>query len=170
MNTILGGSFTSRLNTNLRETKGYTYGASSRFQYRPLPGPFVAGASVRSDVTDSALTEFMQELHRIRDSAVSTGELDRAKAYLTLGLASRFETSSQMASQIASLLTFGLPLDYFNTYAARVNAVTVHDVQRVARQYVHPDSATIVIVGDVAKIRAGVDALRLGPSSVRPTP
>jgi zinc protease len=167
MNTILGGSFSSRLMTNLRETRGYTYGAGSAFEYRPLPGPFVAGAAVRSEVTDSALVEFFKEIRRIRDSVVSPTELARAKAYLALGLAGEFETTSQMAARVSELLTFRLPLEYYNFYVPRIQAVTATEVQRVARTYIRPDKLTVVIVGDLAKIRPGVDALKLGPTSVR---
>jgi len=167
MNTILGGSFSSRLNSNLRETKGYTYGAWSGFAYRPLPGPFTAGASVRTDVTDSALVEFFREIRTIRDSAVSQTELDRAKAYLALGLAGEFETTSQMAGKVMELLTFGLPLSYYDDYVQRVMAVTTADVQRVARTYLEPDRTVVVVVGDLASIRASVDALGLGASSIR---
>jgi len=167
MNTILGGSFSSRLNSNLRETKGYTYGAWSGFAYRPLPGPFTAGASVRTDVTDSALVEFFREIRVIRDSAVSPTELDRAKAYLALGLAGEFETTSQMADKVMELLTFGLPLRYYDDYVQQVMAVTAADVQRVARTYLQPDRTVVVVVGDLAGIRAPVDALGLGASSIR---
>jgi zinc protease len=167
MNTILGGSFSSRLNSNLRETKGYTYGARSGFAYRPLPGPFSAGASVRTDVTDSSLVEFFNEMRLIRDSAVSDVELARAKAYLALGLAGQFETAGQLAGQIGELLGFGLPLTYYNGYVPRVMAVTTADVQRVARKYLRPDRVSVVVVGDLAKIRPGIEALRLGPVSVR---
>jgi predicted Zn-dependent peptidase len=167
MNTILGGSFSSRLMTNLRERKGYTYGAGSAFEYRPLPGPFLAGAAVRSDVTDSALVEFLKEIRGIRDSVVSPTELARAKAYLALGLAGEFETTSQMTARVGELLRFRLPLDYYNSYVPRVQAVTAAEVQRVARAYLHPDRLTVVIVGDLAKVRPGVEALKLGPTSVR---
>jgi predicted Zn-dependent peptidase len=168
MNTLLGGSFSSRLMTNLRETKGYTYGASSAFQFRPLPGPFVASAAVRTDVTDSSLVEFFREFERIRDEPVSAVELERAKAYLALGLAGDFETTGQVAAQIAGLLNFGLPLDYYDGFVPKIMAVTSRAVQRVARRLIRPEQLTIVIVGDVAKIRAGVEALGLAPVEVLP--
>lgn len=166
MNTILGGSFSSRLMTNLRETKGYTYGASSGFAWRPLPGPFVASSDVRTDVTDSSLVEFFAELARIRDTAVGDAELDRAKAYLKLGLPGDLESTSQIAGQVTSLAAYNLPLTWLQEYAQQIGRVTARDVQRVARQFVPADSATVVIVGDLAKVRAGIEALRLGPSTV----
>lgn len=166
MNTILGGSFSSRLNQNLRETKGYTYGAGSGFEYRPLPGPFVAAAAVRADVTDSALVEFLKELNGIRDGFASDSELARAKAYLTLSLPAEFETASQLAGQVAGLLLFGLPLDYYRSYVPRIMAVTAADVRRVARTYLHPDRMAVVVVGDAAALRPKLEALGLGP--IRP--
>jgi predicted Zn-dependent peptidase len=167
MNTLLGGSFSSRLNSNLREEKGYTYGAGSGFSYRPLPGPFNAGSSVRTNVTDSSLVEFFKEFDRLRNEPVDPVELERAKAYLALGLAGEFETTTQMAGQVGGLIRFGLPFTYYDGYVPRIMAVTADDVRRVARQYVRSDRFTIVVVGDIAAIRAGIEALKLGPVSVR---
>jgi zinc protease len=167
LNTILGGSFTSRLNQNLRETHGYTYGASSQFAMRRMAGPFQAGASVQSAKTDSALIEFMRELRRIRDQEVPQAELDKAKAYIALGLPGNFETTGGAAGQYRSLLAFGLPLDYFGTYIDHVNAVTAADVQRVARQYIDLDHVAIVVVGDRSQVEAGIRALNEGPIAIR---
>ncbi|MEK7667861.1 MAG: pitrilysin family protein [Gemmatimonadota bacterium] len=167
MNTILGGSFTSRLNQNLRETHGYTYGANSQFAMRRMAGPFQAGASVQSAKTDSSLIEFLQELRRIRDEAVPQAELDKAKAYIALGLPGNFETTSGAAAQFRDLLTYGLPLTYYNTYIQHINAVTAADVLRVARQYVNPDRFAVVVVGDRSQIEAGIRALNEGPISIR---
>jgi zinc protease len=163
MNTLLGGSFSSRLNQNLRETKGYTYGAGSAFAYRPLPGPFFARAAVRSDVTDSSLVEFFREFRRIRDSVVPADELQRAKSFIALQLPGEFETAGDLATQLSGLLVFGLPLEYYRTYIPRIMAVTAADVERVARKYVRPNRVSIVVVGDIAKIRPGIEALHLGP-------
>lgn len=166
MNTILGGSFSSRLMTNLRETKGYTYGARSGFEWRPLPGAFVATADVRTNVTDSSLVEFYNEIRLIRDSLVSTSELDRAKAYLKLGLPGDLESTSQVAGQITALSLYNLPLTWLQEYAERIDAVTAEDVQRVARRFVPAENVLIVVVGDLATISAGIEALQLGPSTV----
>jgi len=166
MNTILGGSFSSRLNTNLRETKGYTYGANSGFQWRPLPGAFVASSDVRTDVTDSSLYEFFKEITAIRDTPVDAAELDRAKAYLALGVPGDLESTAQIASQITGLSLYNLPLTWLQEFVTAVNAVTVADVQRVARRYVPSDAATVVVVGDLSRIRAGIDALNLAPATV----
>jgi predicted Zn-dependent peptidase len=167
MNTILGGSFTSRLNQNLREAHGYTYGASSLFAMRRMAGPFQSGSSVQSAKTDSSLIEFLRELRRIRDEAVPQAELDKAKAYIALGLPGEFETTAGSAGQFGTLLEFGLPLDYYNSYVARINAVTAADVQRVARQYLDLDHFVIVVVGDRSQIEAGIRALNEGPISIR---
>lgn len=166
MNTILGGSFSSRLNTNLRETKGYTYGANSSFQWRPLPGAFIASSDVRTDVTDSSLVEFFKEIRSLRDGAVSDAELARAKAYIALGIPGDLESTAQIAGQVTALALFNLPLTWLQEYVTAVNAVTAADVQRVARRFVPDDAATIVVVGDLSKIRAGIEALNLGPVSV----
>ncbi|MEO8635767.1 MAG: pitrilysin family protein [Gemmatimonadales bacterium] len=167
MNTILGGSFSSRLNQNLRETRGYTYGAGTSFAWRPLPGPFLAGSSVRTDVTDSSLVEFFKELNAIRDAPVSDVELTRARNYITLALPGQFETTRQMAGQIGELLDFGLPTTWYTGYLRQVRAVTAADVQRVARRYIDPQRMRVVVVGDIEKIRPGIEALGLGPISVR---
>lgn len=106
MNSLLGGAFTSRLNMNLREAHGYTYGAGSRFSFRKAPGPFVASASVRTNVTDSSLVEFFKELRGVRDSLIPDDELQRAKSYLELGLLGSLESTSQVAASIAQLAIF----------------------------------------------------------------
>lgn len=162
MNTLLGGSFTSRLNMNLRETHGYSYGARSGFSFSRVPGPFTAGAAVRTNVTDSSLVEFFRELNRIRDSLVPAQELERAKAYIELRLPGALEATSQVAAQLQALETFGLDLNDLPRFAARVREVTPAEIRRVARQYLHPAQATVVVVGDLAKIRGPVEALQLG--------
>jgi zinc protease len=166
MNTILGGSFTSRLNQNLRETHGYTYGAGSGFSFRRSAGPFTASAEVVTAKTDSALIEFMKELRAIRDT-VPSAELSNAKRYLQLGLPQRFETTGSIAGQILPLITYGIPLDFYDTAVQNIGAVTQADVQRVAREYVNPDRLTIVIVGDRKTIEPGIRALNPGEIVVR---
>ncbi len=166
LNTILGGSFTSRLNQNLRETKGYTYGAGSGFSMRRMAGPFVASAEIVSAKSDSALMEFMKELRAIRDT-VPSDELAKAKRYLQLSLPEDFETTGSIASQLLPLITYDIPLDFYNSAVERIGAVTQADVQRVARQYVDPDRLTLVIVGDRKTIEPGLRALRPGEIIVR---
>jgi predicted Zn-dependent peptidase len=167
MNTILGGSFSSRLNTILRETKGYTYGARSGFSWRPLPGPFTASSSVRTNVTDSSLVEFFRQLKAMRDAPVDADELARAKAYLTLAVPGDLESTSQVAGQMASLAAWNLPLDWLSEYIERVNAVTAADVQRVATRYLPAENAFVIVVGDLSRVRAGIEALDLGTITER---
>jgi len=166
MNTILGGSFTSRLNNNLRETKGYTYGARSQFDMRRSAGPFIASAEIVAAKTDSALIEFMKELNAIRKS-VPAEELSKAKRYLQLALPSDFETTQQIAGALVPVAMYGLPLDYYNNYVQNIEAITPADVERVARQYVNPGSLAVVIVGDRKSIEATLKAVNLGPISIR---
>ena len=166
MNTMLGGSFTSRLNMNLRETKGYSYGARSGFTFRKNPGPFTASAAVRTNVTDSSLVEFFKELRGIRDTRVPADELNRAKANVELGLPGDLEGTTQVAGQIVDLANYGLTLAELPRFAAAVRLVTAADVQRVARKYLTPDRATVVVVGDLAKTRAAIEALKLGTVTI----
>ncbi len=166
LNTILGGSFTSRLMQNLRETHGYTYGAGSRFDMRRSAGPFTASAEIVGNKTDSALVEFMKELNAIRES-VPAEELQKAKRYMQLGLPGEFETTQQIAGALIPIALYDLPLDYYNTYVQNVEAVTAAEVQRVARQYVNPGSLAIVIVGDRQKIEQGLKAVNAGPIVLR---
>lgn len=167
MNTILGGSFSARLNDILREQKGYTYGAFSNYAWQPVTGPFTASAQVRTNVTDSSLVIFFDEFRHIRDSAVTEAELDRARAYLALGALGDFETTRDVAAQLAGLNLFGLPLATIPNDIAAINRLTAADVQRAARRYLDPAHLTVVVVGDIAAIRPGIEALQLGPVEVK---
>jgi len=166
MNTILGGSFTSRLMQNLRETHGYTYGASSRFEMRRAAGPFLATAEIVAAKSDSALLEFMKELSAIRQS-VPASELSRAKRYLQLQQPGNFETTQDIAFQMLPVALYGLPLDYYNNYVQNIEAVTQADVARVAQQYINPGSLAIVIVGDRKSIEQGLKATNVGAVVIR---
>jgi predicted Zn-dependent peptidase len=166
MNTTLGGSFTSRLNQNLRETHGYTYGARSSFDMRRAAGPFTAQAEVVAAKTDSGLIEFMKELNAIRDT-VPAAELLKTKRYLQLGLPADFETTQQIATALVPVALYNLPLDYYNNYVQNIEAITQADVRRVAREYINPGSLAIVIVGDRKSIESGLKAVNAGPISVR---
>jgi len=166
MNTILGGSFTSRLNQNLRETRGYTYGAGSRFDMRRAAGPFSASAEIVAAKTDSALLEFMKELNGIRQ-AVPAEELSRAKRFLQLQLPGNFETTQDIAFQMIPVALYGLPFDYYNNYVQNIEAVTQADVARVAQQYIDPGSLAVVIVGDRKSIEPGLKAVNVAPIVIR---
>ena len=165
MNTILGGSFTSRLNNNLREVHGYTYGASSNFDMRLGAGPFVAAAGVQTDKTAEALKEFFNELNGIL-KPVPPDELARAKNYVSLRYPSAFETTADISRRLEDALVYHLPDDYFSKYVQNVQAVAGADVQRVAQKYVQPDRLAVVVVGDLQSIETGVRALNLGPVTV----
>lgn len=165
LNTVLGGSFSSRLNMNLRETHGYSYGAGSSFDMRLSAGPFVASAGVQSDKTVESLQEFFKELTAIRQP-IPAEELTRAKNYEALGFPAEFETTTGMAGNLISMVVYGLPETYFNDYVTKILAVTPADVTRVAAQYIQPDKFAVVVVGDLSKIEKGIRAANLGPVRV----
>lgn len=162
MNTILGGSFTSRLNQNLRETHGYTYGAFSQFQFRLLPGPFLIRTSVQTAVTDSALAQILKEVRRMLEG-VPDSDLERAKNYVALGFPADFQSVSQIAGRLEEMGIYGLPDDYVESFIGKILAVTKDDVLRVARKYLDPQRMAIVLVGDRSVIERGVAALGIGP-------
>ena len=167
LNTMLGGAFTSRLNQNLRETHGYTYGAFSMFDMRRAAGPFFAMAGVQTDKTADALKEFFVELTNIL-KPIPADELDRFKNFAALGYAGEFETNSQLAAKLEGLAVYNLPEDEFSTYVGKVQKVTPADAQRVAKQYLLLDRLAVVVVGDRASIEAPIRAANLGPVTVVP--
>ena len=156
MHTVLGANASSRLFMNLREEKGYTYGAYTNLDARREAGAFRATAEVRTPVTGASLKEFFYEFARIRDELVSAQELQDAKAYLTGIFPIRLETLDGLIDQLIQIKMFDLPDDYLQTYRDRVQAATRAEVQRVARAYVTPEVAAIVVVGDAAEITAQV--------------
>ncbi len=162
LNTLLGGSFTSRLNQNLREEHGYSYGASSSFDMRSSAGPFYAAAGVQSDKTAEALSEFFKELDAIR-KPIAPDELEKVKNYVAMQLPRNFETTQSLAASLAQLFVFNLPADYYETFTARVRAVTAGDVQRAAERYIQPGKFAVVVVGDLKTIEPRIRALNLGP-------
>ena len=165
MNTVLGGSFTSRLNTNLREVHGYTYGASSSFDMRTAPGPFVAGANVQTDKTVESLREFFKELDGMR-TPVPADELRRARNLEALGFPAGFETTSGMAGNLSELVVYDLPESFFSEYVPRIQAVTAADVERAAKQYLQTDKFAVIVVGDLARIEKPIREANLGPVKV----
>jgi len=165
LNTVLGGSFSSRLNTNLREQHGYGYGAGSQFDFRLLPGPFVIWSAIESSVTDSALIEVFNELARIREP-VPALELDRAKHYLALSYPANFQTISSTAVQLDEMATYGLEEDYFSHYIDSILAPTAEELQLAAERYLDPGRMVIVLVGDRRVIEEPARALQLGPLEI----
>jgi zinc protease len=164
MNTMLGGMFQSRLNANIREEKGYSYGVSSSFAYGKGPGPFRAGGDIVGDKTDAALVEFMKELRGILgDRPVSDEELQTAKDSLVQRLPGTFASVTAINGALTSLWTQGLPDDYYQQYSKAIAAVTKADVLRVAKKYIEIDRLAIVIVGDRSSIEAPLKATNIAP-------
>jgi zinc protease len=162
MNTILGGSFTSRLNLNLREKNQFSYGASSRFDMRLAAGPFFAGAGVQTDKTADALREFFNELNAII-KPIAGDELTKAKNYVALGFPSEFETIEDLASHLEEMIIYKLPDRYFAQYVDNIQAVTADAVQKAAATYIQPKRFAVVIAGDRKAIEASIQKLNLGP-------
>lgn len=162
MNAILGGLFNSRINLNLREVHAYTYGAFSSFDWRRQRGPFVVSTAVERDVTAAAVGEILHEVERMRTEPVTADELSLATSYLDGVFPIRFESTGAVAGALASLVTFGLPRDFFDSYRERIRAVTADDVQRVAREQLQPERMSIVIVGDMDRIGGSLEAAGLG--------
>jgi len=152
MHTVLGANASSRLFMNLREDKGYTYGAYSSLDARRTAGTFRASAEVRTPVTGDSLKEFFHELDRIRNEPVSEKEVMDAKSYLTGVFPLRLETQEGLIDQLVQIKMFDLPDDYLETYRQHIHAVTIQEIQAVAGKYVRPDQAAIVIVGDGAEV------------------
>ncbi|HJR61814.1 MAG TPA: pitrilysin family protein [Vicinamibacterales bacterium] len=164
MNFILGGHFQSRLNANIREEKGYSYGVNSGFAYGKGPGPFRAGGDIVSEKTDAALVEFMKELRGIHGGRpITDEEMLTAKDTLIQRLPAQFSSVSAINSTITSLYLQDLPPDYYQKYAAAVRAVTKEDVLRVAKKYVDLGHLNIVIVGDRASIEGPLKATAIAP-------
>ena len=156
MHTILGGNASARLFMNLREEKGYTYGAYTQLDARRHAGSFRATTEVRGEVTGLSLKEIFYELERIRAEDVSDKELTDAKTYLTGIFPIRLETQEGLVDQLVQIRMHGLPDDYLLTYRENVQRVTKEDLRRVAGEYVRPDGAAVVVVGDGAQIRQQV--------------
>lgn len=166
MNAVLGGLFSSRINLNLREQHGYTYGASSYFDWRRQCGPFVVSTAVQSEVTAAAITETLKEIDRMRTEEITTEELTLATSYLEGVFPIRYETTAAIASALAGMVTFGLPEDYYDTYRDNIKAVTAPNVLAAARQYVKSDELQVTVVGDPAIIHQPMQSI-LGEVSVR---
>jgi zinc protease len=166
LNMILGGQFVSRMNMNLREQKGYTYGARTSFEFRRGHGPFVFQTSVQSEVTADAVREVLAELEGIRGARpITPEELALGQAALTRGYARNFETVEQLGRAAAQLALYGLPDDYFTTFVPKVLSISEEDVTRAARAHIQPDRLLTVIVGDRDRLGDSLDTLDLGTRS-----
>jgi zinc protease len=166
MNTALGGSFSSRINMNLREDHGYTYGASSQFVFRRSAGPFVAAAGVRTDVTGPAVTEFFNELRGLGTRPIAGEELTRSKDSMARSLPSQFETSANTTASFANVFVYDLGLDYYTKVPERVNAVSAEQVAAAAKKYIDPSKFIVIAVGDRAKIEPELKKLDLSPAEI----
>lgn len=156
-NSILGGLFNSRVNMNLREDKGWTYGARTAFRFRRAAGPFVGSAAVDSDVTAEAFEEFLREVRGMAESPPTDREIRLAKNALTLSLPRRFETPSQISRKISTRLVYGLPDDYWERYRERIEAVTREGILRVAERYLQPESFVLVVAADADRVTPGLE-------------
>ena len=167
LNEIVGGLFSSRINMNLREEHGYTYGAFSRFVYRRAAGPFYVSTGVRTDVTAPSVSEIMKEVKRMNDAPITTEELTLARDSIVRSLPAQFETSGSAASVLSNLYVYALGLDYYARFPGSVTSVGRESVQGVARKYLAPDRMIVVVVGDRAKIEAELAKLNLGKMEFR---
>ncbi len=162
MNAVLGGLFSSRINLNLREEHGYTYGAGSQFVFRKGPGPFWVSSAVRTDVTAPAVAEILKEIKRMADTPMSAQELAMGKDSIVRGLPADFETGGRTVGSLGSLFVYDLGLDYYSKLPAAINAVTVDSAEAAARKVLDPDRMIVVAVGDRAKIEPALRALKIG--------
>ena len=162
MNAVLGGLFGSRINLNLREAHGYTYGASSFYDWRRGPGPFVVSTAVQSEVTAPALREILLEIDRIRGERISDEELSLARDYLDGVFPIRYETTAAIASALATLVIYDLPADYYESYRKNIRAVSTDAVLQAARSHLHPDELQTIVVGDARVIRGSISDLSVG--------
>jgi zinc protease len=170
LNTILGGEFVSRLNLNLRESKGYTYGVRTGFNLRRGIGPFVMQTSVGTDVTGPAIQEALDEIRAIADGRPATSEeVQQAFASLSKGYPRGFETAGQVARSVAQLALHNLADTYFEEFVPRLAQVSAADVAAAARQYLPAGKMSVVIVGDLDKIQPALPGLGLGPHQVLTT-
>ena len=169
LDAVLGGSFTSRLNQNLRELHGYSYGAGSSFGFGAGPGAFIAGASVKTEVTAAALSEILGEVRRAVEAPLTTEELSKGKALLAFDLVSTLEHAEAAAAGAGGIFLYGLPLDEFRTFVPRLKALDPSTVQAAARRAIDPNALTVVIAGDVNKVTPQLDksGLHLGPPQMR---
>lgn len=166
LSQVLGGAFKSRINMNLRERHGWTYGAFTNLQALRGAGSFAMSSSVRTNATDSAVAEMVREFRRIVDEPVPAEELRAAQANLVGSFPSSVQTVQGLSQRVQALLLYGLPTDFYASYRERIAAVTPDDLARAARQKLNPNALTIVVAGDLAQIEAPIRALNLGTVEV----
>ena len=162
MNTILGGAFTSRLNLNLRERNGFTYGVRSGFGFRRAPGPFLIQTGVATEVTARAIREILNEVNALRDAGATPEEVENARDYMAGIMPLELETTEQLAVRLTDLPVYDLPLDDLARYRPFIEAVTAEDVSRVAVEQLRPDRFVTVVVGNAAAVHDALAALGIG--------
>jgi predicted Zn-dependent peptidase len=160
LNAALGGQFTSRINRKLREEKGLTYGARTAFEFRRVSGAFSCDTSVQTDGTATAVADILQELEDVRREArLTDAELGLAKASLTRGYIRNFETAGQLARAASQLAVYALDADAFDQFVPLVEALTAADIEQAAAEFLRPDDASVVVVGDVDALGSSLDGL-----------
>ncbi|MSR36242.1 MAG: insulinase family protein [Gemmatimonadetes bacterium] len=169
-NSILGGAFTSRLNLNLRERHGFTYGVRSHFAFRRSAGPFVVSTAVGTDVTADAVREILHETRLMAGDGPTEEEVEAARDYIAGIFPLRLETTGQVASRIAELVVYDLPDDHHARYRERIRAVTRADAAEAMRRHVHPGRATVVVVGAADAVAGPLEAIGIGPLTIHPGP
>jgi len=167
-NVLLGGKFTSRINLNLRERHGYTYGATSRFDARRGPGPFVVRAAVGTPVAGAAAREVLAEIRRLRDESVEPAELADTTAYVVGSFPYTLQTGSGLGDRLETLAAYGLPDDYYDRFPAAVEAVDRETVLAMARRHLRPDELVVVAVGPADELAPQLEGL--GPLTVHAAP
>jgi len=163
---VLGGGFSSRINMNLREKHGYTYGAFASYSPLKGTGAFYISSTVRTNVTDSSLAESVKEFRRLASEAVASSELSDQITNVVSSFPSSVQTVQGLMGRLTNVVVYGLPLDYYSTYRERLSAVTPADLTRIGSSYLKPDALTIVAVGDLKTIEAPIRALNLGTVEV----
>jgi len=169
MNAVLGGLFTSRINLNLRERHGYTYGAFSHVDWRRQAGPFVVSTAVQSEVTAPAAREAVGEIEKIRQEKVSTDELSLATSYLDGVFPIRYETTDAIAGALATLVEYHLPDDFYDTYREHVRAISTDDVLRVAQAHLRPEALQLLVVGDPESVLRPCEEIGFGTATLYDT-
>ena len=166
VNLVLGGSFSSRLNLNLREEHGFTYGVRSTFAARRNRGPFVVSTAVGNAVTAAAVREIFREIEALPESGPTTDEVEAAKSYLAGVFPLRMQTTGQLASRVAGLIVFGLPMDYYRDYRDNIRRVTRGQAAEAARRYIRPQELCTVVVGDADTVAPALEDLGIGQVTV----
>jgi zinc protease len=170
-NAVLGGQFTSRVNLNLREDKGYTYGSRSYVDLQRGPMPWILSAAVQADKTVESLIEVRREIEEILSARpVTAEEFEKARAGIVLRYPQSFETQAQLAQGFGSLWVHGLPADYHESILARLRALTLEEVQEAGRQILAPEQLRWVVVGDAASLGDSLSRAGLGAPALLPTP